>query len=65
MTKKVTVTKEWHQRAMKAMGKMHELESICEALQKFPLLHLEPEKQTEFESLLSEYLDREFSDGTL
>lgn len=65
MTKKVTVTKEWHQRAMEAMGKMHELESICDALQKFPLLHLDTEKQGEFEALLSEHLDREFSDGKI
>ena len=63
MGKKILVTKEWHSRAMDAMRKLHELESICDALQKFPYLHLNQEQHKAYQKLLDEYTDRIFDDG--
>ena len=63
MKKKVLVTREWHEKAMQAMRKIHELESICCALQKFPYLHLSLEQHKAYQKLLDEYTDRIFDDG--
>lgn len=65
MGKKILVTKEWHERAMQAMSKLHELESMCEALQKFPYLHLNQEQQEKYQKLLDEYTDRMIDDGKI
>lgn len=63
MGRKILVTKEWHGRAMQAMSKLHELESMCDALQKFPYLHLNQEQHEKYQKLLDEYTDRMIDDG--
>lgn len=65
MGKKILVTKEWHARAMEAMGKLQELESICDALQKFPYLHLNKEQHEQYQKLLDEYTNRMIDDGKI
>lgn len=63
MGKKILVTKEWHGRAMQAMQKLHELESLCRALEAFPYLHIDADKQRDFELLLNDYMDKAIENG--